>query len=90
MAATRGRQRAKEWMAGYGGQHGHEWSGGGNDNLAGREMRLGGGEQAVFHMAGAKTPQLAPQAELIKAILGTGRETVQRDTFYEPADQRAS
>lgn len=64
--------------------------GGGNVNLTGREMGLGGGEQAIFHMAGAKTPQLAAQAELVKAIHETGRETVQRDTFYEPTGQRAS
>jgi len=29
-------------------------------------------------------PQLTAQAELIKAIRETGREPVQRDTFYQP------
>src|SRR5271155_1028359 len=41
-------------------------------------------EEHIFHMAGAKTPQLQTEAEMIKAIRETGRTPVQRDTFYEP------
>ncbi len=41
-------------------------------------------EEHIFHMAGAKTPQVTAEAELVKAIRETGREPVQRDTFYEP------
>ena len=35
-------------------------------------------------MAGAKTPQLQPEAEMIKAIREAGCIPVQRNTFYEP------
>jgi aminodeoxyfutalosine synthase len=41
-------------------------------------------EEHIFHMAGAKTPQLQTEAEMIKAIRETGRAPVQRDTFYQP------
>ena len=41
-------------------------------------------EEHIFHMAGAQTPQLTAEAELIKAIREAGREPVQRDTFYQP------
>ena len=41
-------------------------------------------EEHIFHMAGAKTPQLQTEAEMIKAIREAGRTPVQRNTFYEP------
>jgi aminodeoxyfutalosine synthase len=41
-------------------------------------------EEHIFHMAGAKSPQLQTEAEMIKAIREAGREPVQRNTFYEP------
>lgn len=41
-------------------------------------------EERIFHMAGAKTPQLQTEKELVKAIREAGRTPVQRDTFYEP------
>jgi aminodeoxyfutalosine synthase len=41
-------------------------------------------EEHIFHMAGAKSPQLQTEAEMIKAIRETGRTPVQRNTFYEP------
>jgi aminodeoxyfutalosine synthase len=41
-------------------------------------------EEHIFHMAGAKTPQLQTEAEMVKAIRETGRIPVQRDTFYQP------
>ena len=41
-------------------------------------------EENIFHMAGARTPQLQTEADMIKAILETGRTPVQRNTFYEP------
>jgi aminodeoxyfutalosine synthase len=40
-------------------------------------------EENIFHMAGAQTPQLQTEAEMIKAIRETGRIPVQRDTFYQ-------
>jgi aminodeoxyfutalosine synthase len=40
-------------------------------------------EEHIFHMAGARTPQLQTEAEMIKAIRETGRTPVQRDTFYQ-------
>ncbi len=51
----------------------------GADDLHGTIM-----EEHIFHMAGAKTPQLQTEAEMIKAIRETGRTPVQRDTFYQP------
>ncbi len=41
-------------------------------------------EEKIFHMAGAKTPELQTASEMIKAIREAGREPVQRDTFYQP------
>lgn len=41
-------------------------------------------EEKIFHMAGAKSPQLQTEAEMIKAIREAGRTPVQRNTFYEP------
>src|SRR4029079_7857668 len=41
-------------------------------------------EERIFHMAGASSPQLQTEAEMIKAIREAGRVPVQRNTFYEP------
>jgi aminodeoxyfutalosine synthase len=41
-------------------------------------------EEYIFHMAGATSPQLQTEAEMIKAIREAGRIPVQRNTFYEP------
>jgi len=41
-------------------------------------------EEHIFHMAGATSPQLHTEAEMIKAIREAGRVPVQRNTFYEP------
>jgi aminodeoxyfutalosine synthase len=41
-------------------------------------------EEHIFHMAGAKSPQLQTEAEMVKAIREAGRIPVQRNTFYEP------
>jgi aminodeoxyfutalosine synthase len=41
-------------------------------------------EEHIFHMAGATSPQLQTEAEMIKAIREAGRMPVQRNTFYEP------
>jgi len=41
-------------------------------------------EEHIFHMAGAKAPQLQTEAEMLKAIREAGRTPVQRNTFYEP------
>jgi aminodeoxyfutalosine synthase len=41
-------------------------------------------EEHIFHMAGATSPQLQTEAEMIKSIRETGRTPVQRNTFYEP------
>jgi aminodeoxyfutalosine synthase len=41
-------------------------------------------EEHIFHMAGARSPQLQTEAEMIKAIREAGRVPVQRNTFYEP------
>jgi aminodeoxyfutalosine synthase len=41
-------------------------------------------EEHIFHMAGATSPQLQTEAEMIKAIREAGRTPVQRDTFYGP------
>jgi aminodeoxyfutalosine synthase len=40
-------------------------------------------EEHIFHMAGANSPQLQSESEMIKAIREAGREPVQRDTFYD-------
>ncbi len=41
-------------------------------------------EEHIFHMAGAKSPQLQTEADMVKAIRETGRTPVKRNTFYEP------
>jgi aminodeoxyfutalosine synthase len=41
-------------------------------------------EEYIFHMAGAKSPQLQTEAGMIKAIREAGCTPVQRNTFYEP------
>src|SRR5208283_5463365 len=41
-------------------------------------------EERIFHMAGATSPQLQTEAEMVKAIREAGRTPVQRNTFYEP------
>lgn len=41
-------------------------------------------EEKIFHMAGASSPQLQTENEMIKAIREAGRTPVQRNTFYEP------
>jgi aminodeoxyfutalosine synthase len=41
-------------------------------------------EEHIFHMAGALSPQLQTERELIKVIREAGRVPVQRNTFYEP------
>jgi len=41
-------------------------------------------EEHIFHMAGASSPQLQTEADMIKAIREAGRVPVQRNTFYEP------
>src|SRR5437867_1509580 len=41
-------------------------------------------EEHIFHMAGANSPQLQTEAELVKAIREAGRVPVQRNSFYEP------
>jgi aminodeoxyfutalosine synthase len=41
-------------------------------------------EEHIFHMAGAQSPQLQTEADLLKAIREAGRTPVQRNTFYEP------
>jgi aminodeoxyfutalosine synthase len=40
-------------------------------------------EEHIFHMAGANTPQLQTETDMIKAIREAGRTPVQRNTFYE-------
>jgi len=47
-------------------------------------------EEHIFHMAGAKSPQVQTAAEMIKAIREAGRVPVQRNTFYEPLKGTAS
>jgi aminodeoxyfutalosine synthase len=41
-------------------------------------------EEKIFHMAGAQSPQLQTEIEMVRAIRETGRIPVQRNTFYEP------
>jgi aminodeoxyfutalosine synthase len=41
-------------------------------------------EENIFHMAGATSPQLQTEAEMVKVIREAGRVPVQRNTFYEP------
>lgn len=40
-------------------------------------------EEHIFHMAGAKSPQLQTEAAMVKAIREAGRVPMQRNTFYE-------
>ena len=40
-------------------------------------------EEHIFHMAGATSPQLQTEGELVKAIREAGRIPVQRNSFYE-------
>ncbi len=40
-------------------------------------------EEHIFHMAGATSPQLQTEQDMIKAIREAGRQPVQRNTFYE-------
>lgn len=47
-------------------------------------------EEHIFHMAGATSPQLQTEAELVKMIREAGCEPVQRNTFYEPIKAEAS
>src|SRR6266550_3987818 len=41
-------------------------------------------EEHIFHMAGATSPQLQTEGEMLKAIREAGRTPMQRNTFYEP------
>ena len=41
-------------------------------------------EEHIFHMAGADSPQLQTEADMLKAIREAGCTPVQRNTFYEP------
>ena len=41
-------------------------------------------EEHIFHMAGAQSPQLQTEADMVKAIREAGRVPVQRNSFYEP------
>jgi len=41
-------------------------------------------EEHIFHMAGAQSPQLQTEKEMIKAIREARQTPVQRNTFYEP------
>lgn len=43
-------------------------------------------EEHIFHMAGAKTPQLQTERDLVRAIQEADRDPVQRDTFYRAVD----
>ena len=51
----------------------------GEDDLHGTIL-----EEHIFHMAGATSPQLQTEADMLKAIREAGRTPVQRNTFYEP------
>jgi aminodeoxyfutalosine synthase len=42
------------------------------------------GEEHIFHMAGARSPQLQTETELVRVIREAGLTPVQRNTFYEP------
>ena len=41
-------------------------------------------EEHIFHMAGAQSPQLQTETDMVKAIREAGQKPVQRDTFYAP------
>lgn len=42
------------------------------------------GEEHIFHMAGAASPQQLTEQAMVRAITEAGRVPVQRNTFYEP------
>jgi len=46
-------------------------------------------EEHIFHMAGATSPQMTTEKELVKSIREAGRIPVQRDTFYRPLKSEA-
>jgi aminodeoxyfutalosine synthase len=41
-------------------------------------------EEHIFHMAGATSPQLQTETNMIKVIREAGKTPMQRNTFYEP------
>ena len=41
-------------------------------------------EEHIFHMAGAVSPQLQTENDMVRLIREAGRVPVQRNTFYEP------
>jgi aminodeoxyfutalosine synthase len=41
-------------------------------------------EEHIFHMAGATSPQLQTEADMLKAIREAGCTPIQRNSFYEP------
>ncbi|HNV00475.1 MAG: aminofutalosine synthase MqnE [Verrucomicrobia bacterium] len=41
-------------------------------------------EEHIFHMAGARSPQVQTEADMVRAIRDAGRIPVRRNTFYEP------
>jgi aminodeoxyfutalosine synthase len=41
-------------------------------------------EEHIFRMAGARSREFQPEAELVKAIREAGRTPVQRNSHYEP------
>ena len=47
-------------------------------------------EEHIFHMAGARTPQLQTERDLVRAIREADRDPVQRNTFYEPISASAA
>ncbi len=47
-------------------------------------------EEHIFHMAGAQSPQLQTETDMVKAIRDIGQIPVQRDTFYEPIKEWAA
>ncbi len=46
-------------------------------------------EEHIFHMAGARSPQLQTETDMVKAIRDIGQIPVQRDTFYQPIKEWA-
>ena len=46
-------------------------------------------EEHIFHMAGAQSPQLQTETDMVKAIREAGQIPVQRDTFYAPIKEWA-
>jgi aminodeoxyfutalosine synthase len=45
-------------------------------------------EERITHAAGAETPEALPVEEIIKLIKETGRNPIERDTFYNPVRQK--